>query len=135
MPDTSVTLIIAALLFAVALVAWLAGRVISRSIGAVTMQLRAADERLVKGAPLLAARMGARRADLAELSAATERALWSLTRFDERLDTVGTGLATRRVALDQDRTRLIAAHATLNRARRTAQRLIKIMELRRAITG
>jgi hypothetical protein len=135
MPDTTVTLIVAAFLFVVALFAWLTTRAISRRIGAITMQLRAADERLVNERPLLAGRMGAQRANLAELSAASERALWSLTRFDERLDTVRAGLVTRRIALNQDRTRLIAAHATLIRARRTAQRLIKMMELRRAITG
>ena len=129
------TLIVAALLFGVAIFALLAGRVISRRIGAVRTRLRAADERLANDTPLLAERMGAQRAALAEVSAATERALWSLARFDQRLDTVRAGLATRRFALDHDRTRLIAARATIARARRAAQMLIKIMELRRAITG
>ena len=129
------TLIVAALLFGVALFALLAGRVISRRIGAVRTRLRTADERLANDTRVLAERMGAQRADLAEVSAATERALWSLARFDERLDTVSAGLATRRVALDYDRTRLIAARATIARAKRAAQMLIKMMELRRAITG
>ena len=135
MPETSVTLIVAALLFGVALFALLVGVAISRRIGAVGRQLRTVDERLAHEAPLLAARMGAQRTDMAEVSAATERALWSLARFDERLDTVRAGLATRRVALDHDRTRLIAARATIVRAKRAAQMLIKMMELRRAITG
>ncbi len=135
MPETSVTLIVAALVLGVALFAWLVGRAISRRLEAVGQQLRAAGERLVNETPLLAARMGDQRADMAELSAATERALWSLSRFDERLDTVRAGLATRRVALDQDRARLVAARATIIRAKRAAQMLIKVIELRRAILG
>lgn len=135
MPEASVTLIVAALLFGVALFAWLVSRAISRRIMAVRTQLRVVDERLVNETPLLAARMGAQRADMAELSAATERALWSLARFDDRLDTVSAGLARRRVALDNDRARLIAARASIVRVRRTAQMLIKVIELRRAILG
>lgn len=135
MPETSATLIIAALLFGVALLAWFVGRAVTRRLDAVRTRLHAADERLVRETPLLAARMDAQRADLAELSAASERALWSLARFDEQLDTVRAGLATRRVALDHDRTRLIAARATIIRVRRSAQMLIKMMELRRAILG
>ena len=129
------TLIVAALLFGVTLFAWLAGRAVSRRIAAVGTQLRVVDEWLVDETPLVGARMGAQRADMTELSAATERALWSLARFDERLDTVRAGLATRRVALDNDRTRLIAARTKILRAKRAAQMLIKVMGLRRAILG
>lgn len=135
MPEASVTLIVAALLFAVALFAWLVARAISHSLGAVRAQLRAADDRLVNEAPLLAARMVVQRAELAKVSAASERALWSLSRFDERLDTARAALATRRVALDQDRVRLIAARATIVRVTRTAQMLIKMVGLRRAFLG
>ena len=132
MPEATVTLFVAALLLTAALFAWLVGRAISRSLGAVRAQLRATDERLVNETPLLAARMGVQRVEMARVSAATERTLWSLARFDERLDTVRAGLATRRVALDHDRARLIAARATIVRVRRSAQMLIKLIELRRA---
>jgi hypothetical protein len=135
MPETSLTLIVAALLFGVALFAWLIGRAVIHSLGALRQQLRAADERLVNETPLLAARMGAQRADMAELSAASERALWSLARFDGRLDTVRVGLAGHRVELDGARLRIVSAHATLARLRRRAQMLIKVMGLGRTILG
>jgi hypothetical protein len=135
MPETSLTLIVAALLFGVALFALFVGRTASRRLEAFSAKLRVADERLVNEAPALATRLGAQRAGLAQLSAATERGLWSVSRFDDRLDTVRAGLAMRRVALDRNRARLIAARATIVRVRRSAQMLIKVMELRRAILG
>jgi hypothetical protein len=135
MPEASVTLIVAALLFGMALLAAVVGVAVSRRLGAVGRQLRAADERLVNETPLLAARMGAQRAGMAELSAASERALWSLARLDERLDATRFSLAARRGELDSARLRIVTMHATLATARRRAQMLIKMMGLGRAFLG
>jgi hypothetical protein len=135
MPATTVSLIVAALLLGVALVAWLIGRALSRRAGALSERLRTLDARLVHETPVLGARMGAQRTDLAAVSAATERALWSLSRFDERVDATRAGLATRRAAIQKDRARLIGARTTIIRARKSAQMIMKVLELRRAILG
>ena len=135
MPETSVTLIVAALLFGVALVALLVGRSISRRLGSLGKQLRAVDARLTHETPVLGARMGAQRAELARVSTATELALWSLSRFDERLDATRESLATRHAAVERDRARLIAARGKIIRVKKSAQMLMRVLELRRAILG
>ncbi len=135
MMDTSLILIVAALLFAVALVALRLARGVSTSLGELGEQLRAADARLVHETPVLAARMGAQRADLAAVSTATERALWSLARFDERVDAARAGLATRHATIEKDRARLIAARSTIIRAKKSARMVLKVLELRRAFLG
>ena len=135
MPETSVTLIVATILFGVALVAWLVGRAVSRRLSALSEGLRAADARIVHEAPVMAARMGVARTDLAAVSTAAERALWSLSRFDERLDTARTGLAARRAAKDKDRARLIGARRTIIRVKKSARMVMRAIELRRVILG
>ena len=135
MPETSVTLFVAALLFAVALVAWLLGRAINRRAGAVGASLRVLDERLMHETPVIATRMGVARTDLAAVDTATEKALWSLARFDERVDTTRVALAARRDSLDRDRERLVAAPAGIARTVRTARLAIKALGLRRAFLG
>ncbi|MEP7379050.1 MAG: hypothetical protein ABI725_05745 [Chloroflexota bacterium] len=135
MTDTGLTLIVAALLFAVALVALRLGRGVSTRLGELGGQLRAVDTRLVHARPVLAAKMGAQRADLAALSTRTERALWSLARFDERVDAAHAGLATRHAAIVRDRARLDAARSTIIRAKKSARMVMKVLELRRAFLG
>jgi hypothetical protein len=135
MPETSLTLIVASLLLAVALVAWLVARAVIRRVGALREQLQTVDARLVRETSVLATRMGAQRADLAGISTASERVLWSVARYDERLEGTRAGLAMRRDELDRARARLVAARGTILRAQRTALMLMKLIELRRAILG
>lgn len=135
MSETSVTLFVAALLFIVALVAWLIGRRIVRRARAVRVSLGALDGRLAHETHVIAARIGAARADLAAIDAATERALWSLARFDERVDASRLALAARRTDLDRDRERIVAARAGFARTMRMARLAIKAFELRRAFLG
>ena len=133
--DTGLTLIVAALMSAVALIALRLGRAVSDRLGDLGAHLRAVDARLVEDTPILAARMGAQRADLAAVSTATERALWSLSRFDERVDTARAGLASRHAAIEKDRARRLAARSTFIRAKKSAQMVLKVLELRRAFLG
>jgi phosphoglycolate phosphatase-like HAD superfamily hydrolase len=133
--DTGLTLVVAALLFGVALVALRAGRAVSDRLGELGQQLRQVDTRLVEETPVLAAKLGAQRTDLAAVSTATERALWSLARFDERVDAARAGLASRQEALERDKARLIAARSMIIRAKKSARMVLKMLELRRAFLG
>lgn len=135
MNDTGLILIAAALLFAFALITLRLGRGVNTRLGELGDQLRALDARLVNEKPVLAAKMGAQRADLAAVSTAAERALWSLARFDERMDAARAGLATRHTAIERDRARLIAARSTIIRAKKSARMVMKVLELRRAFLG
>jgi len=135
MMDNGLTLIVAALLIAVASIALRLGRSASTRLGDLGEQLRALEARLANETPVLAARMGAQRANLAAVSAATEPALWSLARFDERVDAARTGLATRHAAIERDRARLIAARSAIIRAKKSARMVMKVLELRRAFLG
>ncbi len=134
MAQNDVTLTVAALAVFVAVMVWLVRAVVVR-LGEVGTSLRAADARLVERAPALAIRLGALRTDLAAVSAQTERALWSLSRFDERLESTREGLAAQRGALDKDRERLIAARTTIIRVKKSAGLILKMLELRRAFLG
>ncbi len=133
--DTGLTLIVAAMLFAVALVALRLGRGVSTRLGRLGEQLRVADARIANATLALAAKMDAQRADLATVSTATERALWSLARFDERVDAARAGLATRHAAIERDRARLTAARSAIIRAKKAARMVMKVLELRRAFLG
>ncbi|MDL2336089.1 MAG: hypothetical protein QFC55_08675 [Chloroflexota bacterium] len=135
MTDTGLILIVAALLFGFALIALRLGRGVSTRMGELGEQLRAVDARLVHETPVLAAKLGAQRADVAAVSTATERALWSLARFDERVDAARAGLATRHAAIERDQARLIAARSTIIRAKKSARMVMKVLELRRAFLG
>ena len=128
------TSILAALAVFITLVIWLI-RVVTGRLGEVGAQLRSLDARLVNGTPLLAGRLGATRADLAAVSTQTERALWSLSRFDERAEAARAALAGTRTALDNDRARLIAARGAIIRIKKSARVILKALELRRAILG
>lgn len=75
------------------------------------------------------------RADLAAAGTQTERALWSLSRFDERAEAAREKLAEARRALDKDRARLIAARGAIIRIKKSARMIMKALELRRAILG
>lgn len=134
MQENDVTLIVAALAVFIAVVIWLI-RAVTGRLGEAGRQLRALDARLVDGMPLLAVRLGAMRADLAAVSTQTERALWSLSRFDERAEAAREVLAQTRTALDHDTTRLIAARGAILRLRKSARMILKMLELRRAFLG
>lgn len=134
MTENDLTFVVAALAVFIALVIWLV-RVVTGRLGEVGAQLRSLDTRLVKATPPLAGRLAAMRADLAAVSTQTERALWSLSRFDERADAAREALAGTRTALDKDRARLIAAHGAIIRIKKSARMILKALELRRAILG
>ncbi|MEA2677543.1 MAG: hypothetical protein QOJ81_1684 [Chloroflexota bacterium] len=135
MPETTLTLLVAALLFFIALIALLTGRAISKRLGAASAGMRALDARLGLETPLLTARIDAARDGLAAVSTGTEKALWSLARFDERLDATRVALVARREDLDRERARLVAARAGIARTMNMARMAIKAFELRRAILG
>jgi hypothetical protein len=135
MPETNLILLVATLPFFVALIAGITARAISGRLGTLGAGLRALDARLVLETPLLPARMDAARESLAAVSTGTEKALWSLARLDERVDTTRGALVARREALDRDRARLVAARAGIARTMSVARMAIKAFELRRAILG
>lgn len=134
MPHSDPTLILAALAVFIALALRII-RAVTGFLGEVGGQLRALDARLVSETPTLADRLGAARADLAGVSTQTERALWSLSRFDERADAAQEALAKARMTLDNDRARLIAARGAIIRVQKSARLILKALELRRAFLG
>ena len=134
MPANDPTFILAALAVFSAFMVWLI-RSITGKLGEVGAQLRAVDARLVKELPELAGRLGAVQADLAAVSTRTERALWSLSRFDERANAAQEALAKTRTTLDADRARLIAARGAITRVQKSARLILKALELRRAFLG
>jgi hypothetical protein len=134
MPDADPTLILAALAVFIAIVVWFI-RTVTASLGELGGRLRTLDTRLVKAAPTLAERLGAARADLAGVSTQTERALWSLSRFDERADAAQEALSKARTTLEVDRARLIAARGAIIRVQKSARLILKMLELRRAFLG
>jgi len=133
MTDTTAGLFLAAMLGALALLALLGARAVNHRLSGVAETLRRADARLVEQTPLLADRFASRRARLGDTNAATERALWSLSRLDEQVDAARLGLVARRTQLDDQRVRIIAARAGVKRIKSGARMLVRAIELRRAI--
>jgi hypothetical protein len=134
MHQSDLTLIVAALAVFIVLVVWFV-RVVTGRLGEIGASLRAMDARFVNEAPVLAGRLDAARSNLVAVSTQTERALWSLSRFDERVDATRQGLAASAVALGKDRERLIAARTTIIRIKKSASLILKMLELRRAFLG
>jgi hypothetical protein len=128
------TLVIAALAVFITVMMWLI-RAVTGALGEAGAQLRVLDARLVDATPALAERMERQRATLAAVSTQTERALWSLARFDERADAAREALAASRIAFDNGRARLIAARDAIVRVKKTARLFLKMLELRRAFLG
>ena len=128
------TFILAALALFIAFMVWLIRSVTSR-LGDFGAGLRALDAHLVAATPGLADRLGGVRTDLAAVSTQTERALWSLSRFDERANAAQEALAKTRTTLEADRARLIAARGAITRVQKSARLILKMMELRRAFLG
>jgi hypothetical protein len=128
------TFILAALALFIAFMVWLIRSVMSR-LGDFGAGLRALDARLVAATPGLADRLAGVRTDLAAVSTQTERALWSLSRFDERANAAQEALVKTRTTLDADRARLIAARGAIARVQKSARLILKMMELRRAFLG
>lgn len=134
MHQSDLTLIVAALAVFIVLVVWFV-RVVTGRLSELRGSLRAVDARLVNEMPVLTARLDAARSSLVAVSTQTERALWSLSRFDERLDAARQGLAASALELDKDRERLIAARTTIMRIKKSASLILKMLELRRAFLG
>ncbi len=134
MNQDDLTLLVAALaVFVVVVVAIVRG--VTGRLNEIGAGLRRADEWMVEETPVLAARLAATRSHLVAVSTQTERALWSLSRLDDRVDGTRAGLARQREALDKDRERLIAARTTIIRVKKSAGLILKMLELRRAILG
>jgi hypothetical protein len=131
--DTALLLFAALAVFAVVVISFVRG--VTGRLGEVSRQLRSVDARLAHEVPVLATRIGAARSDLAAVSAQAERALWSLSRVDARLDAATEGLKTRRVAIERDGDRLVAARSAIIRIKKSARIVLKMLELRRAILG
>jgi hypothetical protein len=134
MPANDPTLILAALAVFIAFMIWLIRSVTSR-LGNFGTGLRAVDARLVAATPGLTDRLAGVRTDLAAVSTQTERALWSLSRFDERANAAQEALQKTRTTLEADRARLIAARGAITRVQKSARLILKMMELRRAFLG
>jgi len=134
MTENDLTFVVAALAVFIAVVAWLL-RTVTGRLGEVGAQVRVIDARIVNATPQLASRLSGARADLAAVSTQTERALWSLSRFDERADAAREVLAGTRTALDKNRARLIAARGAIIRIKKSARMIMKVLELRRAFLG
>ncbi|HUP83537.1 MAG TPA: hypothetical protein VM284_05035 [Candidatus Limnocylindria bacterium] len=134
MAQNDVTLIVAALAVVVAVMIWLI-RTVTARLGEAGQGLRAVDARLVDATPELAGRLSAVRADLTYVSTQTERALWSLSHFDERADAAREALVRTTTTLDVDRARLIAARGAIIRVQKSARLILKMLELRRAFLG
>lgn len=128
------TFILAALAVFITVMVWLM-RVVTGRLGDLGAGLRKLDARLVAQTPELAGRLNAARADLAAVSTQTERALWSLARFDERADAAQGALNRARTTLYNDRARLIAARGAIIRVQKSARLILKMLELRRAFLG
>ncbi|HEY8134609.1 MAG TPA: hypothetical protein VIF08_01115 [Candidatus Limnocylindrales bacterium] len=134
MTQNDPTLVIAALAVFSAVMVWLI-RAITARLSEAGAHVRSLDARIVNATPQLAGRLSGMRADLAAVSTRTERALWSLSRFDERAEAAREVLAGTRTALDKDRARLIAARGAIIRIKKSARMIMKALELRRAILG
>jgi hypothetical protein len=134
MNENDLTFVVAALAVFIAVVTWFV-RTITGRMAEVGAQLRSLDARVVNATPRLAGRLTGMRADLAAVSTQTERALWSLSRFDERAEAAREVLAGTRTALDKNRARLIAARGAIIRIRKSARMIMKMLELRRAFLG
>ena len=128
------TFMLAALALFIAFMVWLIRSVTSR-LADFGAGLRALDARLVAATPGLADRLAEVRTDLAAVSTQTERALWSLSRFDERANAAQEALQKTRTTLEADRARLIAARGAITRVQKSARLILKMMELRRAFLG
>ena len=134
MPANDPTLILAALAVFIVVVVWII-RAVTGSLGELGGRLRAIEKCLDAQTPLLADRLVAARADLAGVSTRTERALWSLSRFDERAEAAQEALIKARTTLDNDRARLIAARGAIIRVQKSARMIMKALELRRTFLG
>lgn len=128
------TFILAALAVFITFVVWLIRSVTGR-LGELGGRLRALDARLVAETPELAGRLDAMRSELAHVSTQAERALWSLSHFDERADAAQETLRNARTTLAASRARLIAARGAIIRVQKSTRLILKMLELRRAILG
>jgi hypothetical protein len=72
---------------------------------------------------------------LKELGSATEHALWSMTRFDRRIEALRSAIAARRVELEKRRAMLVSARSNVKRVKSGIRLLIGVIELRRTILG
>jgi len=120
----AVALILGVISLVGALVAW---RVLARA-GAALRALEDSASGAVANVPVQLAKA---RSVLAQADALTERALWSLSSTDQRVDVASANLKARRDASDRLRARLIEGRTTLSRLRETVRALMRLNEMRR----
>lgn len=131
MNDGTAALFLAFMLIALAFLALTGTLVLSRRLGRAGRSLRDVDARLADEVSTMPMRWEARRQSLIETKAATERALWSLARFDERVDAAREALVERRAGLDRRRAQIVATRRGVERMKKGARMLIRAIELRR----
>ena len=72
---------------------------------------------------------------LKELGSATERALWSMTGLDRKIEALRSATAARRIELEKRRATLVNARSNVERVKSGIRLLIGVIELRRTILG
>ena len=109
MPDTTVALLLTTILAAIALRLLFVALGLRRRVQRMTERLDVIDERFAGFTQTLPRRVARQMETLKELNAQGERVLWTLSRLDERLDTVSASLAERRSQLDTRRVGMVSA--------------------------
>ena len=127
--------LLSVVLSVLAVVTLLASLLLVRALRRTRQALGTAEVRLADHETLLPSRFSDLRGQLAMAHAASERALWSLSRLDQKVDALAGELSSRRTSLDAQRDRIVAARITATRLRSGARMLIRAIELRRTILG
>lgn len=130
-PTAVIVVALAALALVAILAALLAWRVQRHTARLMTAAAISADKHAERTARSLA-RM---RSQLANIQAGTERALWSLSRLDDRIDSARFALAERGAELDRHRARLVAARSSVEKTKAAVRLVTRAIELRRTILG
>jgi hypothetical protein len=106
-----------------------------RTLGRTAHGLRELDERLLARAEALPRQAAAARERLVDVRGETERALWSLSNLDTRLDSTAAALADKRAASDTLRASMKRNRAPLARIRNGARALLRVVQMRREFLG
>ncbi len=124
----SVAVALGALALIGALVTW-------RVLGRTGHGLREIDERVAARADKVPMAAAAARERLVSARGETERALWSLTNLDARLESTRVSLADKRAASDSLRASMTRNQHMLERIRRGARALLRVVQMRREFLG
>lgn len=128
---TTEQLIAVAAAIAVGLLALVGALLTFRALARAGTGLRALEAKLEAQSTAVEQALTRVPAGLRDAHAQTERALWTLTTLDERLDGASAAIRARRDASDRLRSRLIDGQANVARLRETIRLLIRLNDLRR----